>query len=343
MKPTIVLLAAGMSTRYGRLKQLEPVGPGGETLLDYAVFDGMKAGFSRVVLIIREELEEAFRGHVEGWWPAELEVVYHHQRLTDLTGIHPDRAASSEVAALVRGRSKPWGTAHALLSARKQLPGPFIILNADDFYGAEAFRQAMELIRGQVRHDLTAPPMYVESTGSHPELPAPVFTFGLITYTLRDTLSDHGGVSRGVCQVNGEGWLEGVQEVLEIRARDGDDSGRRERRLQGRTTAGEPVRLTGSEAISTNFWIFTPSVFPILSTGFDRFLESALEAGEGTHPEFLIPTVVNHATRSRQVRVKTIPTRGRFLGITHPDDRPWVVDGLKTMADDGRYPIPLWG
>lgn len=342
MKPTLVLLAAGMSTRYGRLKQLEPVGPGGETLLDYAVFDGMKAGFSRVVLIIREELEEAFREHVEGRWPTELEVVYHHQRLTDLTGIHPDRAASSEMAALVQGRRKPWGTAHALLSARKRLPGPFIILNADDFYGAEAFGQAADFLDRQAGASLATPPMYREALGVQPELPSPAFTFGLITYTLRDTLSDHGGVSRGVCHVSREGWLEEIQEVLEIRAVEAGDGEVGDRGLAGQTLAGEPVNLTGNEAVSTNFWIFTPSIFPILSTGFNEFLGSALEADEGSQPEFLIPTVVNHAARCRQVQVKAIPTNGRFLGITHPDDRPWVADGLKAMADNGRYPIHLW-
>jgi len=329
MIPTVVLLAAGMSTRYGRLKQLEPVGPGGEALLDYAVYDARRAGFSRVLLIIREELEEVFRAHLKGRWPADLEVVFHHQRIDDLPGVDPTLRTPHSPAAVLANREKPWGTAHALLTARAQLPGPFVVLNADDFYGESAFLKAAEFLRGSDRGEVP--------------------TFGLVTYALEDSLSDHGGVSRGICRVNSQGWLEGVQEVLEIR--------RVDESILGRTVPGQGLELNGTEPISTNFWIFTPDVFPLLEAGFVEFFRAHVElpslqpdaqpdsqpgAQPDAPPEFLIPTEVNRAIGQGVARVRGIPTLDRFLGITHPEDRTWVERGLEEMTKEGRYPSPLW-
>ena len=316
MKPTLVLLAAGMSTRYGRLKQLEPVGPHGEALLDYAVFDAYKVGFRRILLIIREELEEGFQAHLHGRWPEDMEVVFHHQKLSDLPGIAPEVLAQEEAAAVLRERRKPWGTAHALLTARARLPEAFVILNADDFYGLEAFHQALDLLQGGIL-DAGPPP-----------------TFGLITYTLAETLSGHGGVNRGICEVDGEGWLAGVRETLEISGSPGN--------LKGQTVAGEGVGLTGEEPISTNFWLFSAQVFPLLESAFQAFFSAQLQEDEAP-PEFLIPTVMNGAIEHGTARVRTTPTKGRFLGITHPDDRSQVVGSLARMAEDGWYPAPLWG
>ena len=332
MIPTVVFLAAGMSTRYGRLKQLEPVGPAGEALLDYAVFDAVRAGFSRVLLIIREELEEVFRAHIRGRWPEDLEVAFQHQRIDDLPGLGPTRVGTasqgsrpvfsegSPLAAVLQKREKPWGTAHALLTARDQLDGPFVVLNADDFYGLSAFHQAAEFLSQEPQSEV-GPGM-----GRLP-------TFGLVAYSLQDTLSEHGGVSRGICRVGSDGWLEAVEEVLEIRR--GDEG------ISGRTVGGRPLRLKGTEPISTNFWMFTPAVFPLLEAGFVRFF-GALREGASGQPEFLIPAEVNGALEKGAVRVKTIPTMDRFLGITHPEDRRWVVEGLAEMTKEGRYPNPLW-
>jgi hypothetical protein len=158
--------------------------------------------------------------------------------------------------------------------------------------------------------------------------------FGLITYTLCDTLSGHGGVSRGVCKVDGEGWLAGVTEIHEI--------GAEQDVLHGRTLAGEDVSLTGREPISTNFWLFSSQVFPLLEAGFQEFFSAQLQ-GRGAPPEFLIPSLMNSALREDMARVKTTPTEGRFLGITHPGDRSHVVESLAGMAANGQYPAPLWG
>ena len=307
-----------MSTRYGRLKQLEPVGPGGEALLDYSVFDAHRAGFSRVLLIIREELEEAFRSHIEGRWPKELEVVFHHQRIDDLPGVPGVGSSLSGFSSTALDqRKKPWGTAHAVLSARPRLPGPFVVLNADDFYGESAFQRAVEFLSAE------SPP---GRSG--------VATFGLVTYSLEDTLSEHGGVSRGICQVDSHGWLEGIEEVLEIRRGSGG--------ISGKTVAGRGLELKGSEPISTNFWIFTPAIFPLLEAGFADFFRAQNELSSPSQREFLMPTEVNRAVGKGVARVRAIPTTDRFLGITHPDDREWVVEGLVEMTQAGRYPSPLW-
>jgi hypothetical protein len=311
--PTLVLLAAGMSTRYGRLKQLEPVGPSGEALLDYAVYDAHRAGFSRVVLIIREEIEHLFREHVEGRWPADLEVAYHRQRLDDLPGAPPDLLASRAFSDARGRRTKPWGTAHAVLTAKNQLPGPFALLNADDFYGRESFGQAQSL---------------TATLAGRPK------SFGIVTYTLGDTLSDHGGVNRGVCQVDADGWLSQVRETLDIRPAGNG--------LFGRTMEGDPVRLDGSEPISTNFWVFDRDIFPILEDKLLTFLAD-VAGNADTQPEFLIPMVINHSLASDECTVQAVPTRGRFLGITHPPDRTLVVRGLEDMVRDGEYSTPLWG
>jgi len=313
MKPTLVLLAAGMSTRYGRLKQLEPVGPSGEALLDYAVYDAYRAGFHRVLLIIREEIEDLFRDHVEGRWPTDLEVVYHHQRLDDLPGTPPDVLSSPAFEEARGRRTKPWGTAHAILTAKDHLSGPFALLNADDFYGRESFEQALAL---------------AADVDGRPD------SFGIVTYTLGDTLSDHGGVNRGVCQVDEEGWLSEVRETLDIRPAG--------KGLFGKTMEGDPVGLTGNEPISTNFWIFGADIFPILENAMGAFLDEVMQNVD-SQPEFLIPSVVNESLASGGSTVRAVPTRGRFLGITPPPDRALVVRGLEGMVKDGEYPTPLWG
>ena len=321
MCKTLVLLAAGMSTRYGRLKQLEPVGPGGEALLDFAVFDAHRAGFDRTVLIIREELEDDFRRHIDGRWPDAMEVVFHHQRIDDLPGVASAELGTLATLGALQRRKKPWGTAHALLTARELLPDPFLVLNADDFYGSAAFVQAASVIETLSRRTGFASP-----------------SFALVAYTLEDTLSRHGSVTRGICRVHSSGELEGVEEVLGIRRVDAG--------VRGRTLSGDGVILSGEEATSTNCWAFTPDLFPLLAERFSEFLLAW--GGEGTldespEPEFLIPIEINHALARGAIQVWVHRSEGRFLGITHPADRDWVVAGLEALTLDGWYPNPLWG
>jgi UTP-glucose-1-phosphate uridylyltransferase len=320
MSPTLVLLAAGMSTRFGRLKQLEPVGPAEEALIDYAAFDAQRAGFSRVVLIIREELKEAFQGHIDGRWPADLEVVFHEQRIDDLPGVAAAELGTLATLESISERKKPWGTAHALLTARHLLPEPFLVLNADDFYGHNAFLVARELMREMTRRGEYALP-----------------SFGIVTYTLEDTLSRHGGVNRGICRVRPSGELAEIQEVVGI--------SRTASGIRGRTLSGDGIILSGSEATSTNCWVFSPHVFPILAERFGEFLGAgAKEDGLAavSEPEFLIPTEVNHALARDRVQVRVRASESLFLGITHPEDRDWVVNALADLTLRESYPSPLW-
>ena len=328
MNPTMVLLAAGMSTRYGRLKQLEAVGPKGEALLDYAAFDAHRAGFSRVVLIIREELEEAFRAHIDPSWPDDLEVVFHHQRLEDLPGLPPGKEGDPSLASALARRRKPWGTAHAILTARDLLQDPFVLLNADDLYGPAAFSQGLSLLGRDLRRDPGDPP-----------------GFGLVAYTLEDTLTRHGGVTRGVCTVDRRGWLESVEEVFGVR--------RVGSAIAGTSVSGEELLLTGQEPTSTNFWIFTPEIFPFLERGFQEFLgevtavSGGVDSGEGgqepaPEPEFLIPTQVNRLVAGGEARVWILRTHDPFLGITHPQDWEWAAGGIRELVQEGLYPDPLW-
>ena len=325
MKPTIVLLAAGMSTRYGGLKQLESVGPQGEALLDYAVYDAVRAGFSRVVLIIREELESDFREHIALKWPEGVDVIFHHQRLDDLHGTGDDGDPGGLPAGIRESRKKPWGTAHALLTARDLLPDPFVLLNADDFYGPSAFSQGLSLLGRDLQPDPGDPP-----------------SFGLVAYTLGDTLTRHGGVSRGICTVDRRGWLLAVEEAGEV-LRAGSS-------ITGVTLDGEVIILSGQEPTSTNFWVFTPDIFPLLEKGFQDFLSGLVREPAGSdgderakaEPEFLIPTEVNRLLAEKKARVWVLRTHDPFFGITHPEDWEWAAGGIRELIREGHYPDPLW-
>ncbi len=296
---TLVILAAGIGSRYGGMKQLESVGPSGETLLDYSVYDAVQAGFTRVVFVIRPSMEQAFHGFAQGRYGDRIAVTTAHQRLDDLpAGYIPPLT-----------RTKPWGTAHAVLAAEPAVAGPFVVANADDFYGAAAFRASGRFLD--------------EEAGGSP----PVWALG--GYRLRETLSEAGGVNRGVCRCDADGWLEQIEEVTDIvLAHDG---------YVGR--AGATLRhFDGREPVSMNLWAFTPDVFGLLRRGFVAFLHSAgLERAE-----YLIPTIVQEAVRQGEARVRVLMPEARWHGMTYPADRPLVAAALRELVAAGVYPSPLW-
>jgi hypothetical protein len=311
MEATLVILAAGLSTRYGRLKQLEPVGPGGESLLDYGLFDAHRAGFSSFVFVVREELEPAFREWGRRHWPQGWDVAYAHQSLDDL----PQGCCAPE------GREKPWGTGHAILSARERLSGPFGVINADDFYGASSYRILYEHLTS-VDEDRRSPPT--------PE-------WGLVGYRLGDTLSEHGGVSRGICRVSEDGFLREIQEVhkIDFSPEGGGDSGR----LSGVTEAGEPLLLTGDEVISRNLWSFSREFLGLLEDLFLHFLE---EMGTRLDSEFLIPAAVATMLERGDARVRVLSATDLSFGMTHPADLDGVKRKLKVLTAEGAYSTPLF-
>ena len=301
MKPTLLVLAAGMGSRYGGLKQIDPMGPGGETLLDYSVFDALRAGFDRVVFVIRPDFEEAFRERVVARFVDRIETALVFQSLEMLP----------PGFAIPPGREKPWGTTHAVLSARVTIAAPFAMINADDFYGRDSFA-----VLGRRLATLSA-----ESTA-----------YAMVGFTLAGTLSEHGTVARGVCRTDACGFLADIQELTGVGRVAGGG-------IRGAGADG-PVELTGAEPVSMNMWGFTPQVFPQLETGFCEFLT---RHGSELKSECYIPVSVGNLVRSGQATCEVLPTTSAWFGATYAEDKAAVQASLRTLVAAGDYPERLWG
>ena len=300
MDLTLVILAAGMGSRYGGLKQTEPFGPSGETLMDYSLYDGIRAGFTKVVFVIRKDFFPAFKETVKPRLAGKIEVAYAFQELADLPAGF----------AVPMGRTKPWGTAHALLTARDKVTGPMLAINADDYYGPEAYRLGA---------DFLAPP----AKGNKPE-------WALVGYTLRDTLSPHGHVSRGICQIDGAGYLTSINEHLNI-IQAGNC-------IVSEIPGGNRM-LTGDEAVSMNCWAFHPDVFPALEEAFKDFLKQKDPDGRA---ECFLPVAVGTTIIHGKARVRLLRTSGRWFGVTYQEERPLVQASIREMIALGEYPEKLW-
>ena len=300
MSLTLLVLAAGMGSRYGGLKQIDPVGPGGETLLDYSVYDALRAGFGRVVFVVRGDMEADFRDAVGRKIEQQVPVEYCRQELEMVPGwfsIRPERR-------------KPWGTGHAVLAARDGIGGNFAAVNADDFYGAGSYRK----LAGHLQQ---------ASDGRRAD-------YSMVGFRLRDTLSDHGTVARGVCRSR-QGLLEQVVEMTCI-AKSGQGAFQTD-------SDGRAHTLSGDELVSMNMWGFTPAVFDHLERGFDRFLK---ERGGEDGAEFMIPTLVNDLVAGGQARVRVLPSSDAWFGVTYREDRNRVRRQIRELVRHGAYPNPLW-
>ena len=300
--PTLVVLAAGIGSRYGGLKQIDPIGPGGEAVLDYSVFDARRAGFGKVVFVLRREIEATFRSTLGCRFEPRMDVRYAFQELDRLPdGFHVPAA-----------RQKPWGTGHALLCAGDETKEPCAVINADDFYGAESFRVLSEFL-------------------SRPPADATDDAYAMVGFRLSSTLSEHGTVARGVCQSDGEGFLSSVEELTAIERQ---PDGARNKEVDGTYRT-----LSGREIVSLNCWGFAPSIFEHLRRQFVAFLESRREDPKA---EFFIPAVVNELIRTGQARVRVLPTSASWFGVTYREDRPWVSEGIRALIRAGAYPERLW-
>ena len=297
MKPTLVIMAAGMGSRYGGLKQMDPVGPSGETLLEYSVHDALRAGFRKVVFIIRRDFAEEFKAAVGARFEGRTEVGYAFQELGNL----PKGFAVPE------GRTKPWGTGQAILSCKDLVNEPFAVQNADDFYGAEAYQILANEFAQMPEGDSC-----------------------MVGYPVRNTLSPHGSVARGICTVS-DSHLSGIVERFGIEA---NAAGTIQYVENGRA-----VDMVGDEICSMNFWGFTPAFFQTLEEKFIAFLK---EKGRELKSEWYIPDIVDEMIGSGQTRVKVLSSEGQWFGVTYPEDKPTVVASLKAMHDEGRYPETLW-
>jgi len=298
MQPTLLILAAGMASRYGSMKQVESFGPGGETIMDYSIYDAIRAGFKKVVFIIREEFAEDFREIFEPKLAGKIKTEYVFQDLKSfLNGFR-----------VPEGRTKPWGTMHAVLCAKNTIHEPFAVINADDFYGRDAFRKAYDFLT----RDCDAE------------------TYSIIGYELLKTLSENGTVNRGVCEVDDKGNLTSVKERLNIALKDGnvvcEDN-------------QEPKILPNDAQVSMNFWCFEPSIFEYSQKLFTSFLE---QNGNTPKSEFFIPIAADRFIADGAGVIKVIPTSAQWFGVTYKEDAPEVRKELTELVGKGEYPERLW-
>ena len=298
---SLLVMAAGMGSRYGGLKQLDPVGPSGEVLLDYAVYDARKAGFNRVVFLIRRDLEADFRKAIGKRYEGKIDVDYAFQELHDL----PRGFQVPE------GRKKPWGTGQAILAAGQVIRGGFVAINADDFYGGESYRLLHGFLSGP------------EGRGAG--------KFAMAGFRLDQTLSDHGTVTRGVCQRDAKGFLVGVEEFFELKKEAG--------KVVGKSGSGQAERFPGDDPVSMNCWGFNESIFQLLQEGFEKFLR---KEGASQKSEYLIPNAVGGWIDEKKASVRVLPTREKWAGMTYPEDNKIVKDYLKSLVKNDIYPNPLF-
>lgn len=300
---SLVVMAAGMGSRFGGIKQLAAFGPNGETLLEYSVYDALRAGFSKIIFVIRKEIEDAFSEMVLSRFPKHLNIEIVYQEL----GYLP------EGYVVPIGRKKPWGTGHAVLMAMPEINGPFAVINADDFYGASAFATLAQSLQEESSSERTQS-CYV-----------------MVGYALQNTLSEHGSVSRGVCKVDADGRLLDLTEHTRIFSKDG--------KIRSDLPDGTSVEFSGQERVSLNLWGFPKEFLASLKKQFNVFLETHVnEVGS----EFYLPSAVNHDIDSQEAMVKVLPTEEHWFGVTYQNDLPRVQKAIAAKVEAGEYPQTLW-
>lgn len=300
MKPTLFILAAGMGSRYGGLKQLDGLGPSGETIMDYSVYDAIRAGFGKIVFVIRHDFEEEFRDKILSKYEGHVPVEVVFQDITNLPeGFKPNPE-----------RTKPWGTNHAVLMGKDVIKEPFGVINADDYYGIDSFRLLADFLRS------------VEGKKGE---------YCMIGFRIENTLSENGGVSRGLCQVSEEGYLTGVKECHGIQ-RKGD-------KLIQVLEDGIEAAFPEGASVSMNLWGFTPDYFDYSEREFIKFLQ---ENSNELKSEFYIPTVVNTLIQNGEATLKVIQTPAKWFGVTYAADRQATVDMFRRLVDEGLYPEKLF-
>ena len=301
-KPTLLVLAAGMASRYGSLKQVDGFGPHGETIIDYSIYDAIQAGFGKVVFIIREEFEEVMRSKFEEKLAGKIEVDFAFQDF-DLSKFGVDRVIE---------RTKPWGTAHAVMSAKDKIDGPFCVINADDFYGKDAFEKMAKFLTEEV-------------SDTH---------MSLMGFEVGNTMSDYGYVSRGVCEVSPAGNMESVTERTNIYyTGEGDD-----RKIVYKEDDVEHD-LDPQTRVSMNFWGFSPKVFQVCLDLFPAFVE---ENADNPKAEFFIPSIPDYMVKNNMADFKVIPTSSKWFGVTYPEDKTIVQESISALVAQGTYPEKLF-
>ena len=303
MKPTLVILAAGMASRYGSMKQTDGFGPNGETIIEYSIYDAIKAGFGKVIFVIKEEFAENFKGIFEPKLKGKIETDYVFQTF-DLKPFGIDIEIQ---------RSKPWGTAHAVLAVRDAVKEPFCVINADDFYGRESYQKMCDFLNNGVSDT----------------------QFSMIGFQIDKTLSEHGHVSRGVCEVDENGNLAEIHERIKVYFKP-DEAGNKTIVFE---EEGREYPIRSNSRVSMNFWGFTPKIFE-LSAGI--FKDFALANTENPKAEFFIPLAAEKLIRNGQASFKVIPTQNQWFGVTYAEDKPIVQECIDKLVAAGEYPQDLW-
>ena len=293
----LVILAAGMGSRFGGIKQVQPVGPHGELIIEYSAFDALRAGFTRLVLVIRKDIEADFRTTIGRRLEQRMEVRYVYQEMdANLHGVP-----------VPPGRTKPWGTAHATLCAQPEVRGPFAVINADDFYGASAYRTLADHFNASS-------------------------DYAMVGYPISQTLSEHGTVSRGLCSTDSTGRLQRIAEITKIEKTPGG--------ARYTDAAGQVQQLTGHEIVSMNFWGFTPALFPQLEAQFRTFLGQ--HAGD-PKTEIYLPTCLSELNEHGEAKIAMHRSADSWFGLTYREDLASAQVAIKSLVATGRYPAPLWG
>lgn len=297
-QPTLVILAAGMASRYGSLKQIQSFGPSGETIIEYSIYDAIQAGFKKVIFIIREEFVAEFKEIFEPKLKDRIEVDYVFQKLESFT----------EGFDIPQERTKPFGTAQAILCCKGKIDGPFAVINADDFYGTDAFQKAFAFLNGQVAENV----------------------YASIAYKLKNTLSDNGSVSRGEIITNAEGQMTGIEERLKIYKKD-------EKVVY--EDGDQEVEMDPDTFVSMNFFCFAPSFVDLCEAEFTPFLQNSIT---DLKSEFLMPKVADTFIKQKKGIIEVIATDAKWFGVTYKEDAPVVKKEIDQLVDAGAYPQNLW-
>lgn len=297
-QPTLLILAAGMASRYGSLKQIQQFGPSGETIMDYSIYDAIRAGFGKIVFIIRESFADEFKGIFEPKLKGKVETAYAFQ----------DMNAFVNGATVPADRTKPWGTAHAVMCAKDVISGPFAVINADDFYGRDAFEKMAAFLNNECAPD----------------------KYSLVGYELGKTVSEHGSVSRGVCEVDANGNLARITERTKIYTENG--------KIVAEEGDGK-LELSANTPVSMNFFGFDTSIFSISEKLFTDFLA---KNAENPKAEFFIPLVADQFINNGLGQLKVLPTSAQWFGVTYKEDAPGVQASLNALVAAGEYPNNLW-
>lgn len=302
-KATLVVMAAGIGSRFGGgIKQLEPVGPNGEIIMDYSIYDAMAAGFDKVVFVIRKDLEKDFKEVIGNRIEKVVEVAYAYQEVDDIPQMYKER---------FQERTKPWGTGQAILCCKHVVDSPFLVINADDYYGKQAYVEAFEYLTE-------------EKTADNPEI-------CMVSFVLKNTLSENGGVTRGVCKVDENGYLADIVETSNIEKYKDGAAVRKEEAYQ-------PIDIESS--VSMNMWGLTPEFFQILESGFEEFVANT--PADNLKAEYLLPTIIGDLLAEKKLAVRVLTSKDKWFGVTYKEDKDSVVSELQALIRDGVYPEKLF-